>query len=85
MAMTTWGRILSRFNFPIIDYTVMTGSQAPKQGFAGAQRLNEFQISNYESSLTSTSWYQREMLVRIDGFGPLSTIFVYNDAACHVS
>ena len=46
MVMTTWGRILSRFDFSIIDYTVMTGSQASKQGFAGAQRPNEFQISN---------------------------------------
>ena len=46
MAMTTWGRILSRFDFSIIDYTVMMGSQASKQGFAGVQRLNEFQISN---------------------------------------
>ena len=46
MVMTTWGRILSRFDFSIIDYTVTTGSQASKQGFAGAQRLNEFQISN---------------------------------------
>ena len=30
----------------IVDYTVITGSQALKQGFAGAQRPNEFQISN---------------------------------------
>ena len=35
--------------------------------------------------LTSTSWYQREMLVRIDGLGPPSTIFVYKDAAGHVT
>ena len=46
MVMTTWGRILSRFDFSIIDYTVMAGSQASKQGFAGALGLNEFQISN---------------------------------------
>ena len=46
MVMTTWGRIFSRFNFSIVDYTVMTESQASKQGFAGVQRLNEFQISN---------------------------------------
>ena len=46
MVMTTWGRILSRFDFSIVDYTVMTGSQALKQGFAGVQGLNEFQISN---------------------------------------
>ena len=25
------------------------------------------------------------MLVRIDGLGPLSAIFVYNDATCHVT
>ena len=37
------------------------------------------------SLLTSTSWYQREMLVKIDGFGSLSAIVVYNDAACHVA
>ena len=46
MVMTTWGRILSRFDFSIVDYTVMTGSQASKQGFAGAKGLNEFQIGN---------------------------------------
>ena len=31
------------------------------------------------------SWYQREMLVRIDGLGPLSAIFVYKDATDHVT
>ena len=46
MVMTTWGRILSRFDFSIVDYTVITGSQASEQDFAGAQRPNEFQISN---------------------------------------
>ena len=46
MVMTTWGRILSRFDFSIVDYTVMTGSQASKQGFTGVQRLNVFPTSN---------------------------------------
>ena len=46
MVMTTWGRIIFHFDFSIVDYTVITGSQASKQGFAGAQRPNEFQISN---------------------------------------
>ena len=46
MVMTTWERILSHFDFSIIDYTVMTESPASKQGFTGAQRLNEFPISN---------------------------------------
>ena len=46
MLMTTWGRIFSHFDFSIVDYMVMTGSQASKQGFAGVQGLNEFQISN---------------------------------------
>ena len=45
MVMTTWGRILPRFDFSIIDYIVMTGSQALKQGFAGARGLNESQTS----------------------------------------
>ena len=40
------GENLFCFNFSIIDYTVMTGSQASKQGFAGVQGLNEFQIGN---------------------------------------
>ena len=48
MVMTTWGRILFRLDFSIIDYTVMTGSQASKQGFAGAQRPNEFQNKQLE-------------------------------------
>ena len=30
-----------RFNFSIIDYSVMAGSQALKLGFVGAQELNE--------------------------------------------
>ena len=46
MVMTTGGRIISRFDFSIVDYTVITGSQASKQGFTGAQRPNEFQINN---------------------------------------
>ena len=46
MVMTTWGRILPRFDFSIIDYIVMTGSQASKQGFADAWGLNKSQISN---------------------------------------
>ena len=46
MVMTTWGRILPRFDFSIIDYIVMNGSQASKQGFAGVQGLNKSQISN---------------------------------------
>ena len=31
-----------RFNFSIIDYSVMAGSQASKQGFVGAWGLSEF-------------------------------------------
>ena len=49
MVMTTWGRIISRFDFSIVDYTVMTGSQASKQGFAGAQRPNELAIRSLYS------------------------------------
>ena len=30
-----------RFNFSIIDYSVMTGSLALKLGFVGARELNE--------------------------------------------
>ena len=55
MVMTTWGRIISHFDFSIVDYTVIIGSQASKQDFAGAQRPNEFQINNKKSLLTSTS------------------------------
>ena len=29
------------FDFSIIDYSVMAGSQASKQGFVGARELNE--------------------------------------------
>ena len=29
------------FNFSIIDYPVMAGSQVSKQGFVGVQELNE--------------------------------------------
>ena len=46
MVMTTWGRVISRFDFSIINYTVITRSQASNQGFTGAQRPNEFQINN---------------------------------------
>ena len=42
IVMTTWGRILPRFDFSIIDYSVMAGSQASKQGFVGARGLSEF-------------------------------------------
>ena len=80
MVMTTWGRVISRFDFSIVDYTVITGSHASNQGSTGAQKTNEFQISNWKSLLTSTSWYQREMLPKIVGLGSLSTIVVYNDA-----
>ena len=46
MVMTTWGRVISRFDFSIVDYTGITESQASNQGFTGAQRPNEFQINN---------------------------------------
>ena len=31
-----------RFDFSIIDYSVMNRSQSSKQGFVGARELNEF-------------------------------------------
>ena len=35
------GENFPHFNFSIIDYSVMTGSQALKLGFVGARELNE--------------------------------------------
>ena len=55
MVMTTWGRVIIRFDFSIVDYTVIIESQASNQGSTGAQKPNEFQISNWKSLLTSTS------------------------------
>ena len=42
MIMTTWGENPPRFDFSIIDYSVMAGSQTSKQGFVGVQGLSEF-------------------------------------------
>ena len=35
------GENSSRFDFSIVDYSVMTGSQALKLGFVGAWEFNE--------------------------------------------
>ena len=44
--MTTWGRIIPRFDFSIINYLAIMGSHTLNQGSTGALRTDESLIDD---------------------------------------
>ena len=53
--MTTWGSVVSRFDFSKSKYSEITQSTASNQGSAGVQSCKEILKNNKTTLLTSTS------------------------------